>query len=396
MGKIGFVLGGGGSRGAYEVGVWQALRELGIKIDIVTGTSVGAINGALVCQGAFDLAVSLWKALETHMVFDKMEGKNSSSKFDFNIDIGGMAFDQLNAYAKEILTKGGADPTGLKKLLSTHLKEDTIRNSPMDFGLVAVEYPSMKPTYLKIKDIPEGQLSDYILASAACFPALKIHEVGGKKFIDGAYTDNLPINLALEMGATSIIAVNLETIGIIPKSNGISNEEILTISCPWDLGNFLVFDKINSSRIMRLGYLDAFKKFGIYGGNYYTFAKDDFTRKDLVGADAAAKIFQLNPELIYKKQVFNEYLKAEIVNHSLTVKNETGLGSEKRINLLAWVKSEIAKAQHDFNPKSITLELADNIKNQVTSRNLFLARATKKLLNDEISAADYIVKAGLL
>jgi len=67
--KTAFVLGGGGARGAYEIGVWQGLRELGIKIDLVTGSSVGAINGAMVVQGAFDLAVSLWKELDTSMVF---------------------------------------------------------------------------------------------------------------------------------------------------------------------------------------------------------------------------------------------------------------------------------------------------------------------------------------
>ena len=45
--KIALVLSGGGSRGAYQCGVWQALEELGIKIDIVVGVSVGAINGAV-------------------------------------------------------------------------------------------------------------------------------------------------------------------------------------------------------------------------------------------------------------------------------------------------------------------------------------------------------------
>ena len=396
MGKIGFVLSGGGARGAYEVGVWQALRELGIKIDIVTGTSVGAINGALVCQGAFDLAVSLWKALETHMVFDIKEGKNFSSKFDFNFDIGGLPFDQLNAYAKEILTKGGADPTGLKTLLSTHLQEEVIRKSPIDFGLVAVEYPVMKPVYLKIKDIPEGQLADYILASAACFPAIKSHEIDGKKFIDGAFTDNLPINLALEMGADIIIAVDLETIGITHKSNLNDGEKMITISCPWDLGNFLLFDKVNSARILRLGYLDAFKSFGIYDGNYYTFVKGDFTRKELTGADAAARIFQMNPELIYKRQIFEEQLKIEMKDHSSRAVKDNPGDSPAGMNLLGWIKNEILKAQHDFNPKSVTLDLAENIKNQVNSRRLFLARNTKKLLNDEIAAAEYIVKAGLL
>ena len=49
--RTALVLSGGGSRGAYQCGVWQALSELGIKIDIVVGVSVGAINGAMVVQG---------------------------------------------------------------------------------------------------------------------------------------------------------------------------------------------------------------------------------------------------------------------------------------------------------------------------------------------------------
>ena len=69
-GLTALVLSGGGSRGAYQAGAWQALAELGIDIDMVTGTSVGAINGAMVCQGDLDLTVKLWKEIETHMVFD--------------------------------------------------------------------------------------------------------------------------------------------------------------------------------------------------------------------------------------------------------------------------------------------------------------------------------------
>lgn len=56
MKKTALVLSGGGSRGAYEIGVWEALIELGIKIDLVTGTSVGSINGAFVAQKDFRLA----------------------------------------------------------------------------------------------------------------------------------------------------------------------------------------------------------------------------------------------------------------------------------------------------------------------------------------------------
>lgn len=396
MGKVGLVLSGGGSRGAYQIGVWQALRELGVKIDLVAGTSVGAINGAIICQGGFDIAASIWKEVETSMVFDLKESNRTLKKSDFNIGIGGIPLDQLNQYAKEIITNGGADVSGLKGLLSNHLDEKLIRESPVDFGLVTVEYPSMKPYYMQKKDIPQGQLVDYILASASCFPAIKTYDIGNRRFIDGAYSDNLPINFALEMGAESIIAVDLESIGVIHKSKLNNADKLITISSPWDLGNFLTFNKINSSRIMRLGYLDAFKSFELYDGKYYTFARGDFTKKELTSADAAAKIFQLNPETVYKKQIFEDYLNDEIRNHRLEMQKEIIKQKDANRNLLTMLKNEILKAHQELNPKSITLGLADDIKNQVNSKSLFIARSTKKMLNDEIAATEYIVKAGLI
>ena len=70
MKKTAFVLSGGGSRGAYEIGVWKALKELGVEIDMVFGTSVGAINGAMVAQDEPELAEKLWKQMQTGMIFD--------------------------------------------------------------------------------------------------------------------------------------------------------------------------------------------------------------------------------------------------------------------------------------------------------------------------------------
>lgn len=121
--KVALVLSGGGSRGAYEAGVWQALTEMGIDIDIVTGASVGAINGAMVCQGDLDLTVKLWKEMETHMIFDMPEGSQA-------ID-----------YAKEIVANKGAGSTRLRELLNKYVDEDAIRNSKVDYGLVVVERP---------------------------------------------------------------------------------------------------------------------------------------------------------------------------------------------------------------------------------------------------------------
>ena len=68
MEKTALVLGGGGARGAYEVGVWQALCELDVPVDIVTGTSVGALNAAVIAAGSFESVSALWRNLRTDMV----------------------------------------------------------------------------------------------------------------------------------------------------------------------------------------------------------------------------------------------------------------------------------------------------------------------------------------
>lgn len=384
--KTGLVLGGGGSRGAYEIGVWQALRELGIGIDVVTGTSVGAINGALVCQGSFDLAVDLWRELETHMVFDVGEDKKISDHFDFNFNIAGMPVDQLNAYAKEILTRGGADVSGLKRMLNQHLKEENIRRSPVEYGLVAVEYPAMIPYNLKKQDIPTGQMADFILASAACFPAVKTVEIEGKKFIDGGYSDNLPIHLAYELGAERIIAVDLDAIGMkkIPKDS--PDRPITIISSSWDLGNFLVFDKVNSRRILRLGYLDAMKKFRIFDGLAFTFSHGDFHKKDIPGADAAAEIFQLDPETIYTRCILNQRLCQEIQSY----RSNSQKDQKNKKTLLDRIKEDLLKIQRDLDSRSIVLQLASDLTKNPDSPGLSIARGTKKLLAKELRAAEYL------
>ena len=154
--KTALVLGGGGARGAYEAGVWQALTELGIDIDMVTGTSVGSINGAMVCQGDLDLTIEMWKEIETHKVFDMPEGSQT-------ID-----------YAKEIVLNKGAGASGLKELLTQYVDEDRIRRSPIDYGLVVVELSTLKPHFLFKDQIKEGQIIDHIMASSTVFPAKRL------------------------------------------------------------------------------------------------------------------------------------------------------------------------------------------------------------------------------
>ena len=62
--EYGLVLAGGGTRGAYQVGVWKALQELGIKITAITGASIGALNGALFLQNDFNSLVKLYENIK--------------------------------------------------------------------------------------------------------------------------------------------------------------------------------------------------------------------------------------------------------------------------------------------------------------------------------------------
>ncbi len=365
--KTALVLGGGGSRGAYEIGVWQALRELGIQIHLVTGTSVGAINGALIAQDAFDLAISLWREIDTSMVFD--------------VDL------------KDILTNSGLGNSKLKELLRQYIDESAIRKSRIDYGLVTVELPSMAPKFLMKKQIPEGMLIDYILASSTVFPAMKSYEIDHLKYVDGGYTDNLPVGMALDQGATHIVAVDLDAVGMIRKKRLDDADYLRVIQCPWDLGNFLVFDKINSRKILRLGYLDTLKAFQVFDGSYYCFVKGEFNRRSLQGANAAGKIFELNPEIIYKKYIYNIHLKNAVDSHIQITEEEIQAYSN---TIKGKILESFIKAKSTLNQKTITLIIAKSLKETSDIKNIFLSKPAMKLLREEILAANYLLKEGLL
>ena len=66
--EYGLVLDGGGARGAYQIGAWKALKEAGVRINAVAGTSVGALNGALICMDDPEKAEQIWKNISFSQV----------------------------------------------------------------------------------------------------------------------------------------------------------------------------------------------------------------------------------------------------------------------------------------------------------------------------------------
>lgn len=265
MGKTALVLAGGGSRGSYELGVWQALREMDITINLVTGTSIGAINGSLIAQGSYETATALWDKIQTSHIFDV--------QVDEKISLRAKVLQTYRTFARDFIKSGGTNTNSLKKTLSSFFDEDKIRASPIDYGLVTIEMDTRKPHELFKADIPPGKIIDYILASASIYPAVKPYIIDGVRYVDGAYYDNLPVRMALEKGATEIIAVDLEAFGVVKKEELRLARKVTYIRCYWDLGPTLVFDHDIMRRNTRLGYLDTLKAYSAYDGYAFTYIK---------------------------------------------------------------------------------------------------------------------------
>ena len=121
---------------------------------------------------------------------------------------------ELHAFLKDAVTQGGMDVTPLEEIVERVLDEDKLRKSPIRLGLVTVEQKTLKARELPLEDIPEGKVKDYLLASAACFPALRAHTIDGVSYLDGGYRDNMPTALAQKMGAEELVCVDLEGVGI--------------------------------------------------------------------------------------------------------------------------------------------------------------------------------------
>ena len=289
--KRAVVLSGGGAKGGYEIGVWKALRRLDIDYDIVTGTSVGALIGELMVQKDYDKALKLWYFMDYSKVMDvEINGRFSTKKGREEI---------VKKYAKGAI-KGGRELTGLKKIVDDLYDDDKFFSSNVDYGLVTVYFPSFKPKYVVKSKLKKDEVKDYLMASSACFPAFKMYKIGKNSFIDGGYYDNLPINLAIKLGAEEVIAVNTGAIGIIRKVKN-DKVKIINIKPRNDIGNFLAFEKKYARRAIAFGYNDAMKTFGKLEGDLYTFRLGSLKRN----YDRNIKRFISNvekyiPELISK------------------------------------------------------------------------------------------------
>jgi NTE family protein len=268
----GLALEGGGAKGAYHIGVVKALLENGYEFHGYVGTSIGAVNAALLAQGDFEKALELWENISMDQIFDEDEQK---------LGLKGLS---------KIFGEGGVSTEKMKAFFERYIDEDKLRGSGRDFGLVTMSVTERKPYELMLEDIPRGQLISYIMASA-CFPGFKPETIDEKLFVDGGVYNNCPVNLLDAKGYDEIIAVRTNAPGVLRKLKDMS--KVRVVSPRRDLGDMMLFKPENSAANIRLGYCDGLRLVrGLRGMTYYIEPVD--------AGEFNAKLMALGEELALK------------------------------------------------------------------------------------------------
>lgn len=138
--------------------------------------------------------------------------------------------------------------------------------------MVTMSFPSLKPVEMTKNEMPKGSLHDYLLASAACFPAFPMYKIGGKSYVDGGYYDNLPIDFAIKMGAQRVIAADLGDKPAHPKYQNEPNVIYIFPSQP--IGSILNFAQDVMQKNQQMGYFDTLRAFGRVRGFTYSFCPE--------------------------------------------------------------------------------------------------------------------------
>ncbi len=183
-----FVLGGGGDLGAHEVGMLRALNEFAIIPDLVVGTSIGSINGAMVAADpsarTVETLTELWTTLDRSGIF------------------GGSIFTKVATLARSGTHVSDNQP--LRDLLERVLPVQRIEDLVVPFECVAASIEQAAAHFFS-----SGPLVDAILASSAVPGLLPPVQIDGEHFLDGGLVASIPLDRAIDLGATTIYVLQV-------------------------------------------------------------------------------------------------------------------------------------------------------------------------------------------
>lgn len=186
--KRAFVLGGGGRWGAVELGMLKALVDAGIEPDLVLGTSIGAFNGAVFAadptQAGIDHLERLWRGVAEQNLLAARPLDRARTLYRTRLAI--------------------QDPAPLRELLTEALHVSRIEELAVPFQCVAACIERAAETWFDA-----GPVVDALMASAAIPALFPPVEIGGELFYDGGLVNSVPLDRAIELGATEVFVLQV-------------------------------------------------------------------------------------------------------------------------------------------------------------------------------------------
>ncbi|MDP3178770.1 MAG: patatin-like phospholipase family protein [Spirochaetaceae bacterium] len=268
------VLSGGGARGVYHIGVWRALRELGIEIEAFVGNSIGALVAAFLAQGL----ESELEAIGSTIGIDTILRLPPELVENGELKLGPDALAGLRRLGRDLVERKGLDTGPLRELLEKHIDESVLRASDKDLGIVAVDLGDLEPREFFLDAMEEGSLVDHLMASAA-FPGFESPVIEGKSYVDGGLYDNIPYETARRRGYRKIIVVDVSGPGRNRRPS-IEGAQTVYIKNSVDMGGAFDFDRRFLDSFALLGYLDALRTFGRLWGYSYFLESESASEKE--------------------------------------------------------------------------------------------------------------------
>ena len=265
---------GGGAKGAYQIGAWRALREAGVRIRAVSGSSVGALNGAMIVMGDVKKAEEVWANIRYSQVLD-VDDETMHNLLNGKL----LKLDLRSALetVQDVVRNRGLDITPLSNWIREVVDEPTVRASDMELYIVTYSLEQQKELELRARDIPEGQLHEMLLASSY-LPFFHNERLAGK-YADGGVRDVLPLHVLLENGYKDIIALRLYGIGLERRTKIPKDVKLYTVAPTVELGGVLDFNAAQSRANLTAGYFDAQRLlYGLRGRDWYIDAQWDEER----------------------------------------------------------------------------------------------------------------------
>lgn len=269
--EYGLVLEGGGAKGAYQIGAWKALKEAGIPIKGIAGTSVGALNGALITMDDFEKAEKIWETIHYSRVMDVDDDLMEQLKTSSLKDIAALGLSELIPAAKKVLKDRGFDIGPLRSLIEEVVDEEKIRNSEKELYVVTYSLSDRKPMVVNVKEVPEGEIADMLMASAYLI-GFRREKLAGKYYMDGGGVNNVPIDVLMERGYKDILVLRIYGYGVDTERRlkVPDDVQLYHVAPRQDLGGLLEFDRRRARKNMVLGYFDAKRMlYGLEGRGYY-------------------------------------------------------------------------------------------------------------------------------